>query len=124
MSDIRIDDHSEEFMAAVAAAVDRALEGIGAHIEGEAKELINSRTYPHADGTKHPYVDTGTLKNSITYQVDEDGDGVVTIGTNIEYAIYIHEGTSKIEPNRFLKDAVNMNRDQIKEYIKKELESI
>lgn len=118
--DIRIDDHSEEFLESVSDAITRALEGIGAHVEGEAKELLTTREYPHADGTKRPYMDTGNLRNSINYQVKED-EQAVYVGTNVEYAKYIHEGTSKIKPNRFLKDAVEMNKDQIKEYFEKEL---
>lgn len=35
-------------------------------------------------------VNTGTLRNSITYEIEGD-TGIV--GTNLEYAPYVHEGT-------------------------------
>lgn len=86
-------------------------------------------------------VDDGTLRNSITYEV-EDNIGVV--GTNIEYAPYVHQGTgiyavegngrktrwsyedaegnwhSTIgqKPQPFLEDALNKNRDEINKLFK------
>lgn len=42
----------------------------------------------------------------------------VYVGTNVEYAVYVHEGTENIKtPNRYLKDAVTLNEDQIKKRI-------
>ena len=146
MANIRIDDHSSEYLKEVEKAIETALEGIGVHIEGEAKEELENS--PRR-------VDTGLLRNSITYALDGEaphkstysadkeskysgkkppsgsysgnapkesgGDRSVMIGTNVEYAIYIHEGTSKSSPNRFLKNAVERNKEQITDYIKNAL---
>lgn len=142
MSDIRIDDHSSEYLKDVDKALDVALEAIGIHLEGEAKEELENS--PRR-------IDTGLLRNSITYALDgepaatstyhadnpnkngstsigsysgtapkEGGKGrSVIIGTNVEYGIYVHQGTSRMSPNRFLKNAADRNKDQITEYIKK-----
>lgn len=113
-------------------AIRRALEAVGVHIEGEAKdELENS---PRR-------VDTGRLKGSITYATAQNHSAgqepstpsdyktknkpeeeTVYIGTNVEYAAYVHEGTQRMKPNRFLKKAVQRNASQIREYFKRELE--
>ena len=78
---------------------------IGIHLEGEAAdELENS---PRR-------VDTGRLKGSMTHSSD---DRSVTVGTNVEYAIYVHEGTRKMAPNAFLKNAFQLNMDQIRQYL-------
>ena len=61
-------------------------------------------------------VDTGNLKNSITHEVDED-EKAVYVGTNVEYGVYVHEGTVRMAPSRFLSNAVNRNKDQIKNFI-------
>lgn len=45
----------------------------------------------------------------------EDGPNVVYIGTNVEYGIYVHEGTKRMTPNRFLKNAIMGNLPQLKE---------
>lgn len=111
MSDVRIEDHTDEYMRGVDTALLYALEDIGLHIEGEAKEELENT--PRR-------IDTGNLRNSITNEVVDD-EKAVYIGTNVEYAIYVHEGTSKMDPNRFLKNAVSRNMDQIKDYIKKAL---
>ena len=115
------------------------LESVGEHIEGEAQEELNN-------DPRH--IDTGNLKNRITHKVENNEDAVY-IGTNVEYAIYVHEGTglyavsgngrktpwaymdSKgnwhvtrgIKPNRFLKNAMERNADQIKTYIEQQLKS-
>lgn len=78
---IEIQDHSAETYAEIKAALLRGLEKIGLVAEGYAKKLC--------DGFKNP---TGTLRNSITHEVD-DGEPAVYIGTNNEYAIYVELGT-------------------------------
>lgn len=142
MSDVKIDDHSDEYLKEVADSVEVALEAIGIHLAGEAQEELENS--PRR-------IDTGLLRNSITYALDgksagmssykadrENAKGViekgsysgtapkekgkdrsVIVGTNVEYGIYVHEGTSRMSPNRFLKNALDRNKDQIKEYIKK-----
>lgn len=137
MQTIKIDDHSGDYLNRVDAALDKAMEDIGIHIEGEAKEEIENSP---------ARLDTGLLRNSIAYAVDgeatnistysgdnpskygnkgipsgsysgnapkENGGRSVIIGSNVEYALYVHEGTSKMTANRFLKNAVERNKDQI-----------
>ena len=108
MGDVRIEDHSKEYLRQVNEALDVALEAVGLHIEGEAKEELENT--PRR-------IDTGNLRNSITHQVIDEP--AVVVGTDVEYALYVHEGTSRMAPNRYLKNAVDRNRDQIVDYIKK-----
>lgn len=76
---IRIEnDNTEQALEALKAAVLRALERSGSQAEGYAKDLCP--------------VDTGTLRNSITHQVN-DQEQKVYIGTNEEYAPYVELGT-------------------------------
>ena len=62
-------------------------------------------------------VDTGRLKGSINGYV-EDGDTVV-VGTDVEYAIYVHEGTRKMAANRFLRNGIVNNLDEYKGIVEK-----
>ena len=107
MDNVRIEDHSSEYMNDVDAALDRALEAIGIHIEGEAKEELENT--PRR-------IDTGNLRNSINHQVEDD-EKAVYVGTNVEYALYVHEGTVNMAPNRYLKNAVERNQKKKKKYI-------
>ena len=78
MSSVDITDNSAEVLAALGHAKDRALEIIGGKCESYAKGLVP--------------VDTGTLRNSITHQVDGD---TVMIGSAVHYAPYVELGTGK-----------------------------
>lgn len=112
MASIHVEDHSREAIEAKNAAILRFLTEAGLHLEGEAKEELENT--PRR-------VDTGNLKNSIANQVVQDEDAVY-VGTNVEYGIYVHEGTVRMAPNRFLKNAFERNAGQLKDKLKEELE--
>lgn len=135
MADVKITDNTDKFKDAMADAVARALEAVGIQAEGYAKlELDNA---PRR-------IDTGNLRNSITHVV-VDNDNAVYIGTNVEYAVYVHEGTGifadggrqtpwvyrdedgkyhrtqGMKPNRFLKKAVEKNKNEYAAIINSEM---
>lgn len=58
-------------------------------------------------------VDTGNLKNSIDGQVVDNN--TVVVGTNVNYAIYVHQGTQKMAANRFLRNGLSNNREEYAE---------
>ena len=87
-------DHTREVIERIGIQLGRALEAVGLEAEGDAKGLCP--------------VDTGRLRNSITHTIDGD-EKVAIIGTNVEYARYVHEGTRKRKGQPFLRDAVTMN---------------
>lgn len=67
-------------------------------IEADAKQLIQA----------YDAVDTGAMLNSVSTTIAGDGrNGVMTaeIGPTVEYAIYVHEGTSRMPGRPFLTDA-------------------
>lgn len=110
-------DNSGRVKAELEKKAEAVLEAVGIHIEGEAKEELENS--PRR-------VDTGRLKNSITHQVAMGEKAVyigTKIGTNVEYAIYVHEGTSRMAPNRFLKNACTRNEAQVRKFIENELKS-
>lgn len=52
-------------------------------------------------------VDTGRLRSSIAWEFRHDGDVYVVVGTNVEYAIYVHEGTRYMAGTPFLTTALH-----------------
>ena len=61
---------------------------------------------------RHLYsVDTGRLRNSISYAVDGES---AYIGTNVEYAPYLELGTKKIAAHHYLKRAATEHKDEYK----------
>lgn len=52
-------------------------------------------------------IDTGNLINSIQVRIyQRNGVPVARIGTDVEYSIYVHEGTIYMEANPFLRDGL------------------
>jgi HK97 gp10 family phage protein len=132
-------DNSAQFLNALDIQAERALTAIGIHLTTEAQDELENA--PRR-------VDTGLLRNSITYALDgesaaissyQDDTGTQTgsysgntdkesghnravyIGTNVEYSEYVHDGTVNMSPNKFLRNAVEHNQDQIKQYLEENL---
>ena len=129
-------DNTQRFLDEFDDAKEITLEAIGMHIEGEAKIELS----------KDPKrIDTGLLRNSITHALSgkpaaiktyssddgsksgkysgkapKEGDAVF-IGSNVEYSAYVHEGVKGVAPNRYLKNAVENNKSQIEDIIKRYL---
>lgn len=66
-----------------------------------------------------PAVDTGTLRRSITYQVNEDKlEGEVgSVITNPPYGAYLELGTSRMKPRKWLQPAIDRNIGQLKQMV-------
>lgn len=120
-------------------AVETALETVGIKAEGLAKlELERSprrvdtgllrNSITHAVGGKptaissysgdKPSQYTGKEATPGHYSGTAPSDGphtnTVYIGTNVSYAEYVHEGSTSMSPNRFLKNALQGNVSEYK----------
>lgn len=80
---IDVKNHLSEVLSAELKQRLTGLDLIGMQAEGYAKEELNT--------TDPRRVDTGLLRNSITHRVMNNNS--VAIGTNVFYALYVHEGT-------------------------------
>lgn len=145
---IQFTDNTKEAIEAKNEAVKKALYAVGMHLEGEAKEelentprrvdtglLRNSITFAlsgeapqiksyHGDNpSRHNQVEAVPIgRYSGTAPNDPVNEQAVYIGTNVQYALYVHEGVQqRMEPNRFLRNAVEKNQAQVKDYIEREL---
>lgn len=56
-----------------------------------AQESVGMVREKMVTGYEHKVYDTGNLARSITADIDPDNNSV-TIGTNVEYAHYVHDG--------------------------------
>ena len=103
--EVRITSNAKAVKDAKDGGVERALEAIGQAAETYAK--LNLEKEPRR-------VDTGRLRNSISHTHDTDK---AYIGTNVEYAPYVHFGTVKMAANEFLKNAVMENAQEYKQIL-------
>ena len=63
--------------------------------------------------------DTGALRRSITSSVSCDDKTITaSIGTNMEYARHVHEGTSRMQGRPFITDAINAKKTQVEQILK------
>lgn len=94
--EVQLDDRRlNELLRSENGPVGAYLFAVGKRVEGAAK-----RRTP---------VDTGRLRSSITtgvFQVPYDPYLAVRVGTDVEYATYVHEGTRYVGARPFLEDAM------------------
>lgn len=103
--DVSMEDNREETIEALHSQLAEALEEIGADASATAGDVCP--------------VDTGNLKNSISYAVDGT---IVYVGTNVEYAPYQELGTSRgIVGKHFLQFGVSAHSEEYGQIIKDHL---
>lgn len=92
-------------------AIKKGMIDAAQNIEGKAKENCTPGSSPYS---KAPHI-TGTLSRSIASKVEVKGNevhGIVSAGGEdspegpVEYAIHVHEGTSKMPARPFILDAI------------------
>ena len=141
MTSVKVTNNSAAFKAAKDRAIAAALAAIGEEAAGNAMEEL----------TNQDAVDTGRLRNSITYATQEHSEAkqfswhegkngapagsgttapkgtpekdTVYIGTNVEYAKYIEAGTSKSAPRPFLKPAATEHSEEYKKIVLQHLKN-
>lgn len=136
---VSVADNTGEILRELAERIDIGLEEIGVQAEGYAVAAIEST--PRR-------VDTGLLRNSITHGLSGEspakgtyysddgtksgsysgafpgGEKAVYIGTNVAYAGYVHDGTSKMDPNRFLASAASGHGDDYRKIMERSLKDV
>ena len=103
-----MENNAKLIEGAMNKAIAAALEEIGLAAERFAK-----RACP---------VDTGRLRNSITHALNMDEEAVY-IGTNVEYAPYVENGTSRRKGVYFLRGAAQDHGSYYRGIMKKHLEN-
>jgi phage protein, HK97 gp10 family len=110
ISQVTVEDHSEELLAEIREKMPAILESVGQAGENNAKFEI----------TALGAIDTGNLRNSISHT--DDGN-YAYIGTNVEYAPYVEMGTVKMQERPFLRNAVLNHQNEYKALFEEGLKS-
>lgn len=133
--EVKFEDNSGKVLAELSEATERALYAMGIKaVEGSVDAISGKYTID-------PAVDTGRLRASISFitptergeaqvatpENAKDGDVLkgkaeaktVIIGSNVEYASYVHNGTSKREGRPFLREGIERTKDKMKEQVEK-----
>ena len=132
---IKFDDNTIVLEKEFGEATERALYAIGVKaVEGATDAISGRYTVPSA-------VDTGRLRASISFitpqQSGNNGEAIppngkasdrlsgagekntTIVGSNVEYAEYVHNGTSKMSARPFLREGIDKKKDVMKEQVEK-----
>jgi len=91
----------------------RILGDVGRLLENDIKKSMVGKSPPSSAPGEPPHVRTGTLRRSITHDVDESKH-LVRIGTGLKYGKHLELGTSKMRARPFIRPAVLRNTGEIK----------
>lgn len=108
MSNVIFEDNSAEVLVAMKNALVRGFEAIGMKAETYTKDNTPVRT--------------GRLRNSMTHAVDED-EPAAYIGTNVNYGIFVENGTQKQKANHMLRRAATEHTDEYKRLLEESMKN-
>lgn len=100
-------DNSQKVIEAIHEAVGNALGEIGQRAVGYAQEIVP--------------VDTGALRDSISYEATESE---LTVFADTEYASYVELGTSRQAAQPYLKPSITNHTDEYVEIVKKNVAGV
>lgn len=120
---IKYDDYTPQALAALKSATLRGLKLCGEKGAEYAKRELE-RPKKHKDGSTRPNIITSTLVNSIKSEVVTQGRGnKMVVGTPVEYAEYVENGTINTWAYPFIKPAMTEHNDEYKQILKNSLEN-
>lgn len=101
---IRLELHTEEILEKLERNKKTALTAVGEQAREFIKECM-------VGGYPRPVYDTGTLYRDVQYK--PSGDDAVDVGSTLDYAPYVHDGTYKMAGRAYIRDGILGNADSI-----------
>lgn len=104
------------------AAMDAAGEAM---VEAVQEKMLYGYHDMHGQPPHTEIVDTGRLFESIQAAVKRDSQNAYSteVGTDVPYAIYVHEGTYKLRGRPFITDGVLDSRPKLKDILSEKLKA-
>ena len=85
-------------------------------------QMMHGYTDPHGPDGHTEIYDTGALYDSIKASVESSGflklGHTLRVGSPLDYASYVHNGTRKLKGRPFLRDAMMLHHDEIETILK------
>lgn len=121
---VRFEDHSTEVLRRVQGNLKKAAIDVGDIARDAVQEkMLWGYHDVHGNPPHTEIVDTGRLFDSIEGQVKAVNANVyqTSVGTDVPYAEYVHEGTSRLKGRPFITDGILDSRDEIQSAIREAL---
>lgn len=92
-------------------------------VEAVQAQMLYGYQTPHGPDGHTEIVDTGRLFDSIQAKAEKQSQNLysASVGTDVGYAGYVHDGTSKLAGRPFITDGVMNARDDIQAVFTSEL---
>lgn len=116
--------HIDAVLNQLAANAEACMPLIGeAAVESVQEQMLYGYHTPHGPDGHTEIVDTGRLFDSIRAEVQKVSQNTFTVnvGTDVEYAQYVHDGTYKLEARPFITDGVLNSAEKQEEIYKANL---
>lgn len=115
-SSVRFEDNSDIILRRIGTNSRAAMEQISQIlVEAVQEKILYGYKDLHGNPPHTEIVDTGRLFDSIDADVSRSSQNTYTtsVGANTPYAVYVHEGTSRLKGRAFITDAVMGSTDEV-----------
>lgn len=123
---VQFKDYSTEVLRRVRGNLRDAAHNAGDIARDAVQEkMLWGYTDAHGDPPHTEIVDTGRLFDSIQASVNVINANMyqTVVGTDVEYAKYVHDGTSKLKGRPFITDGIMESKEDIKVAIREAMRS-
>lgn len=117
-TDVKFKDNSDIVLKALYRAMKEATDQMAVIARDAVQnQILFGYKDPHGEDGHTEIVETGRLFDSINAKVSVASQNTygVTVGTDVPYAKYVHEGTRKLKARRFIKDGLTKANSKLEQ---------
>ena len=119
-------DNTELVLNALASATKEGAQKMAdCAVESVQYQILYGYKDPHGKDGHTEIVDTGALFDSIKGDVKRQSQNLytITVGTDRDYAVYVHNGTRYLKARRFITDGINRARGDMEDILRDEMKN-
>ena len=119
-------DNTELVLNAFASATKEGAQKMAdCAVESVQYQILYGYKDPHGKDGHTEIVDTGALFDSIKGDVKRQSQNLytITVGTDRDYAVYVHNGTRYLKARRFITDGINRARGDMEDILRDEMKN-
>ena len=119
-------DNTELVLNALASATKEGAQKMAdCAVDSVQYQILYGYKDPHGKDGHTEIVDTGALFDSIKGDVKRQSQNLytITVGTDRDYAVYVHNGTRHLKARRFITDGINRARGDMEDILRDEMKN-
>ena len=119
-------DNTELVLNALASATREGAQKMAdCAVDSVQYQILYGYKDPHGKDGHTEIVDTGALFDSIKGDAKRQSQNLytITVGTDRDYAVYVHNGTRYLKARRFITDGINRVRGDMEDILRDEMKN-